>query len=421
MFCEKCGAPVADDAKFCESCGNPMTAENVASQAELKQEFTAQPYTEGEIVYTPQPKQKKPMSLKNKIILIAVAAVLVLCTAFYFVGKTVTDPERIVKKFMDGMVNENYEQIYDCFEIPESPFTTKEMFTKVIRTAMDGEDVEIEDYDIREVKSSSKFQKVYEIEIKEKGSSYIDTEEFVLTKQKGKSWLFFDTYKIVNDELVEEDFDIYAPSGITITIEGVVLDDSYVESVDYEGEVHYVIDYMFGGYYTYTAEAPFIETYNDSFMAAYGDVYIDDFSINQDALPVMKTKTEAFINSICTAAMQGKSYDDIKEYFSENADSSARYEYESFCSRIKHNDGTGLKSFAISNVEQRISDTYYDGTYDFDAKFQYTYTYTYNDYFENTVKENTVSEPVDGYIEIEFTYENDVWTIKDFNLTMLYY
>lgn len=421
MFCEKCGAPNADDAKFCESCGNPMIEEQPVTEAEPKQEFTTPAYTTGETVYVAQPKEKKPMSLKNKIILIAVAAVLVLCTAFYFVGKTVTDPQRIVKKFMDGMVNKNYEQIYDCFEIPDGPFTTKEMFAKVLKTEIDDEEISIEDYDIREVKSSSKFQKTYEIEIKEKGSSYTDTEEFTLTKQKEKSWLFFDTYKIVAEELVEKDFDLYAPAGVKITIEGVVLDESYIESTDSYGEVHYVIDYMFGGEYNYTAEAPFVETRTGSFTASYGDEYIDEFDINQDAWPMMKTKTETFLNSICSAAMQGKSYDEIKGYFSESADTNARLEYERFCDRVKNDDGTGLKNINITNIEQEDHDTEYYGAYDYDVNFKYTYSYTYTDPFDGTVHENNVTEPVHGYAEIEFVYENDAWAIKNYNTSILYY
>ena len=65
MFCEKCGAPLADDAKFCEKCGSSIIAEGTAPAAEPKQEFTPPSYIAEEPGRTTQQEIKKPMSLKH--------------------------------------------------------------------------------------------------------------------------------------------------------------------------------------------------------------------------------------------------------------------------------------------------------------------------------------------------------------------
>lgn len=408
MFCEKCGAPNADDAKFCEKCGNLMTAENVAVQEEPKPEFKAEPYTAGETVYTGQPKEKKPMSLKNKIILIAVAAVLVLCTAFYFVGKTVTDPERIVKKFMDGMVKGNYEQIYDCFDIPNGEFTTKEMFAKIIEQELDEEDIDIEDYDIREVKSSSKFQKVYEIEIKEKDSSYIDTEEFVLTRQKGKSWLFFDTYKLENDELVEKDVDIYLPAVATLKINGVTVDDKY-KVAEGVGEKQYTIDYMFGGGYTYSIESPYTETVDGEFTPASGDLHCRYLEMKDETVSGLRTSAEQFLNNICAAAKDGKTWDEVKGYFAENS-SDAEYQYEDLRNRFHGENGTGITTFIITGTEKQSSDEDYEyGECELEFRVNYKYAYLYQTHTGGPLESSGDAVESNGWFEVAFMLENDTW------------
>mgnify|MGYP003291726961 CR=1 FL=1 len=408
MFCEKCGAPNADDAKFCEKCGNVMTAEESAVQAVPKQEFTAQPYTAGETVYKPQPEEKKPMSLKNKIILIAVAAVLILCTAFYFVGKSATDPKKIVEKFMDGLVKGNYEQIYDCFEIPEGQFTTKEMFAQIIEQEMDDEEIEIDDYSIRETNESSKLRRVYEVEMKEKGSSYIDTEEIVLIKQKGKSWLFFDTYRMENDELVEKDVDFYVPAVATIKINGVAIDEKYKvdEGV---GEKQYRVDYMFGGSYNYVVESPYTEPSEGEFSPAYDDFHCRYLDMNGETVASLRTSAEKILNDICAAAKDGKTWDEVKSYFAEEV-SDAKHQYEDLYNRFHGENGTGIKTFNITGINKTSDDEDLEyGECELEFRYNYDYTYLYQTHTGGPIETSDNVSDSNAWFEIAFLLENGEW------------
>ena len=160
MFCEKCGAPNTDNAKFCGNCGNPMGPVAEATSFEPKAEVKAEPCVAGEQVFAAaQPKENKPMSLKTLIILIAVSAFITFCMVFCFMGKLATNPDKVVEKFMDALAKGKYEQMYDCFAIPEGQFTTKEMFVHVIEKELEDEEFEIEDYTITEIRSSNKLQK----------------------------------------------------------------------------------------------------------------------------------------------------------------------------------------------------------------------------------------------------------------------
>lgn len=414
MFCEKCGAQNEENAKFCEKCGAPVETVAKAAEFEPKQEFKAEPYTAGETVYMAKPKEKKPMSLKNKIILIVVAAVLVLCTAFYFVGKTVTDPKKVVEKFIDGIAEENYEQIYDCFEIPEGQFTTREMFAYVIEQEMDEEGIDIDDYSIRETKESSKLQKVYEVEMKEKGSSYIDTEEITLTKQKGKSWLFFDTYKIANDELVEKDVDIYIPAVATLKINGVAVDDRY-KVAEGVGEKQYTIDYMFGGGYTYSIESPYTETEDGEFTPASGDLHCRYLEMNNETVSVLRTSAEQFLNNICAAAKDGKTWNEVKGYFAENA-SDAEYQYEDFRNRFHGENGTGITTFTITGTEKQSSDEDFEcGECELEFRVNYSYTYLYQTHSGGPLESSGDAVESNGWFEVAFVLENGEWKPNRFD------
>ena len=130
MFCEKCGTKIEDGAKFCEECGTPVASEEIVIETPEKEvpknEFVAPVLDENEDetpVLNPEPqviREKKPMSKKNKIILIASLALAVCLVCLYYVGKTLADPARIVNSYVDAVSSGDYAKAYEYMDIEES-------------------------------------------------------------------------------------------------------------------------------------------------------------------------------------------------------------------------------------------------------------------------------------------------------------
>ena len=142
MFCEKCGTKNNDVSKFCEGCGAPLKTaeENVVFQNDVaqtkKEEFVAPVLDDDKDVIfensavTNAPK--KPLTKKNKMIIIAAAIGIIILGILFYLGKVFTDPAKTVDKYIKSLSEKNYTEAFKCMKIESTEFTTKEMYEKVM-------------------------------------------------------------------------------------------------------------------------------------------------------------------------------------------------------------------------------------------------------------------------------------------------
>ena len=90
MFCGECGTKNKKNAAYCEGCG-----------AKLKEEKEDIPT-----------KEKKPMSKKNKILLILLVIVIACVFALYKVGENLTNPKTIAKDYIKIVINNDLSSLY---------------------------------------------------------------------------------------------------------------------------------------------------------------------------------------------------------------------------------------------------------------------------------------------------------------------
>ncbi|MEG0771104.1 MAG: zinc ribbon domain-containing protein, partial [Clostridia bacterium] len=243
MYCEQCGRANEDGSKFCEGCGAVLETENNVNNPGVQienQYFNGQVATQNKMqpvntyaapayVYNTAvaPKVKKPITVKQKIIMILIGIIVVAAVVFFGVCYTMSNPENTVKDFFNSTVAHDFSKSYDCLDITQGEFTTKDMFIKMMENKAKGmPKKEILNYNIKEVdankalngiyesasspksaykntsNTSSGLMKYYTVEYTEKGSSSAQTGSIILIKQKSKSWLFFDSYKVAAEGIV---------------------------------------------------------------------------------------------------------------------------------------------------------------------------------------------------------------------------
>ena len=194
MFCEKCGTKNEDNSRFCEECGAALEVgggcDGVKSVSDSPQKntFTA-PKLSDTMSETPfnnnsLPKaEKKPMSTKNKIILVAIAVLIILCGSLYSFGKIATAPEKIVEKYFENISAQKYEEAYEYMDIESNEFTTKDMFVKVMENRNGEKEADILNYTIKENVENNPLMRKYTITYTQKGNSNTSTINVTLIKQ----------------------------------------------------------------------------------------------------------------------------------------------------------------------------------------------------------------------------------------------
>lgn len=419
MFCEKCGAKNEDGAKFCEECGAAL-----AESETQKSVFVAPKVAEG----APSPAfgggktPAKPMSLKSKIILITAGILIVLCGVLYSAGKAMTNPEKIVKRFVESIISQDYAGAYDCLDIGDSELTTKDMFVKVMGNRGEDADLGILNYEIAEAPAESPLVKNYTVIYTQKNSSGTSSMDVTLVKQASKKWLFYDDYKIAEDGLVAKNYTITIPAGTEFYIDGVLVSESYKNAEESsETEKVYVLPMVFTGLHEMRVTAPFAEEKvfeEDVYDGGSVDVYT--LELTEAAKTEVSQTAEAFVKDFVTNAVSKQDIDKVQAYFASNLDS--EYVQELYADLQKYGideEGVGIKSVVFNGFKSVPDAEYQAGSaYEVQVSFDYNYTALREDWFDEVIEEYTPEDAREGSASVYFTYENGKWMVTRVSINM---
>lgn len=446
MFCEKCGTKNDDNAKFCEKCGAAIevfeavyagsggesgTFENkdnggfVAPNAGYDGDFDMGYESGG------YKAPKKSMSLKNKILLVLVGAVVVCGSSLYYIGKLATSPEKIVEKYFENVSSKRYAEAYECMDIDGNEFTTKDMFVKVMENKNKDDNTEILNFTVKEQFEQNPLTKRYIVTYTQKGSKNTSSEEITLMKHSKKKWLFYDDYRIAQDGLVAVNYSVVIPEGAEIYIDDIKVDEKYAEKNLNENDLYgvaeksYTIPSIFSGMHRIKVTAPFA---NDKEFEDYiengesTEVY--NLEVNEQTKTELSKLAEEFTQKFVASAVEKKSFDELKSYFSDKtALDNIQDIYDNLTEKGVNDEGVGVKSITFGKFKPTASKKYEtESKYSVPISFEYNYTALRKDWFDESIEEYTPERMQNGSGTVYFMYEDGKWNISELYINIyLYY
>lgn len=393
MFCAECGAKNEKGAQFCEGCGAKLTEQS----------------TQKEVV-----REKKPMSKKNKIILTVVCAVaVILIAAYLFVGSLVT-PKKIAEDFFNATTSYDAEAIYGYLDVPNSEFTSKDIFKKIIdREIEDDEKPVVLNYTVGdEVVSQDEMSATVIVTYMLKDADESDTMDIKLVKDKKKKWLLFDNWKVnVGAFDTIKGYEVKVMKGSKVTIEGIEVKSEYLDKDKSSTTMDvYSMPEMFNAEYEITVDLPTGITISDTMRVSSYSSYTANISVSdlsdktKEAL--VKTSKES-LQVLYDAAKDKKSFDEIKSTFEyTDADlSKLKSDYESLSSSIT----SGVTSITFKDITLSSIDVEDDGALEVYLKATFDYTLTY----ESGEETKTHDDSDYDYMYLTFEYVDGNYKLVD--------
>lgn len=227
MYCQECGAKNDDCAAYCEECG-----------ALLEQKASQQtPLTTVKTVKTVKPKRKV-----NVVITAELIVLIVLSMLCYRQINRLNNPENLVRRYMDAILEEDWAEAYSCLNLPEenAEYLTLSGFAE---SALSEEFSGITNYTIVTDKNRQTDEAVvrsYVVNYHKRGSTSELTMRIPVMKGRKRHFLILDDWKILEDNNLVMDTMIHLPRYSTVSLDGHMLEPSATDS-----EV--TIPYLFKG------------------------------------------------------------------------------------------------------------------------------------------------------------------------------
>lgn len=328
MFCPKCGKKNVDGAKFCEFCG-----------AEIKSE---------EKVILPK-KTRKKMSKKH-IVIIAIVIALVLVLG---IGGTLLSnnfkPSSVAIKYFLAVMDDDTDEIYDFINIPKNEFTSKEIFEKVSKD--DSSDLDLVNYEVTsEEVSSDGLSAQVKISYTVEGRQTPLTTTIYLVKNSKNKFLIFDDWKISDgSSLVRENYKIQTFKGSTLKLEGIEVDEKYLEDDDDSNYDTYVIPALFKGEYDVSITLANGLKASSKLEVSNSNSSFSDFELDKDETKDLEEAIKNNISKLYDEAINHKEFSEIKSDFEyDDADlSDLEDSYDKFELYISN---AGLREYNLKDI-----------------------------------------------------------------------
>lgn len=376
MFCPECGKKNAEEAKFCEFCGAKIAEDSK--------------------IILPQ-KPRKPMKKSTKIIIIVVTLLVVVLGGGGIILSNNFKPSKIATEYFEALMNNDTDKIYDYIDIPDSEFTTKEIFKKVVET----EDTDVVNYQVvSEEKSSDGLSAQVTFSYTVKGRQTPLTETIYLVKDKKNKFLIFDNWKISDgSSLVEEDYEITTFKDATIKLEGVTVDKKYKEDSENSEYDTYVIPTLFKGEYDVQMTLKNGLTTESTLDVGGYSSSLNTLELSDKDEKDLEKTIKDDVNKLYDSAIANKSFSDIKGDFEYDGSDLSDLEdaYSSFASSIKNNE---LRDYNLTDLEVERLSVNEDGSLYVTVNLEYKYTA--KEYFSD----DTVSNSDEDVAYLTFDYKD---------------
>ena len=480
MFCSNCGVNNLEEAVFCESCGKRLVQETfteLPSDQAVKREPAGDLKRAEQSAYAyqyavqPTPSaSKKPMSGRVKMILIAMLALAVLVIAFFCVGNTLSDTDRIAKSYFQQLSKNNWEKAYTYLDIGDTSIISESSYVKAFEYA--GKYKNIKNFSVftgytdsyygMRLSGGGGLTRNYTAEYICNGSTATKSVPITLIKQKEKTLFFFDTWKVSVADFTVSNYTIQADKGLQIYFDGVLLTEKYLTdtittSVASNSSNAYAYSsstyaYDSGTTKTYDADGNVTQTtkvnddtYNyyclptvitgkhvikstvDTTVDSEEEVtiskdnqlkLISKISAKEDSVTVdAETRAKEFLYALFDSAENGIDFSMIQSYFSSNADTQSvmRLQYdnlkESFAGNGKN---IGLKELEIISLKsQHTGDSTNNSEISVNLKFTYSYRTVEFGSSSDDLVENGPFTSSGQSKQFYFIRENNNWVIRE--------
>lgn len=408
MFCEKCGNKLDTDSLFCEYCGYKVTdAVNLNGQISVNSANDFVPV-------------KKKMSKKTKIILGVIGIIVVILGSLYGYIYSQTTAKNVLKNYMNSMSNGNMSDLFDCLDIEESEFVSKEQFIKVND---DKNTQKIFSYSIGDVTySTDKKTAVFKIKYRYNASDNDIEKAITLTKNDKNKYLIFDNWKVqTTDYGTVKDFEVRTLKESKVTINGKKVDKKYLDkdaSKDYMDV--YVIPRLLVGINEIIFELPLGSKVTKKVdIKSYNTYYIPNFDVDDlsnKELAAITNLGKNTINTIYNGIINGKNFSDISGdlIFDKSNTTNLTNSYDNLVYDINDNySGTKLIKFDIKDISVTSMTMSTSGLLvNYQVKYEYSVLY-------DTNKTNTATK--DNNIKLYLDYGHSKYELKNIYYMVTYF
>ncbi len=440
MFCGECGTKNEAGAAFCANCGNKFEAtKNVVTADQTKKVPAKSKTVKKENQVAPEAPinntanevvapvinsvQVKDNKKRNKIIIISIIIVAVLASAYYYLNEFIYSPKVAATEFMEAVKDGDMATIFDYIEIKESDFVSKEILEKYSENG----DMEIDiDYEIRDVDVDGD-----EAEVRVRVEYDGDSESIDLEFESQKSiFLIFKEWNIKSESVEEiygenifttiEDYEIKVFKDSVVTINEKELDSKYLDKDESDDEYDvYIIPEILGLEYEIKVEIfggiVIEETITPSeYFNEYELDYISSDDISKEAQEEMMSGALNDLSELYNYAIEGKTYDDIKDQFK---DDEIKDIYTSILSAVVGYNYT-LTSLEITGSE--LSYLSLDGnTIDISMDIDYDFKMEVENLYDGSIEQIEKSD--DTYLNLSVEYIDGEYHLVDALYVITYF
>ena len=469
MFCENCGAEYFGKQVFCEKCGHklpdtdsslddnkdeqkalepaiePVSIENnqqsepvPAVNNQQSEPSPAVNNQQSEPVPAVNNQQSQPSPVVNNmqpqnngkrkkgifgVIKFLFLEIIILGAMIYFLVPYIFDnfsAEHKAKQYFVALGNEDYDSVYSLFNInteDDKNFLLKKDGIKQYRASAGLTDVL--NYKVNDnspfwkMDKDDEIRKEVVISYTNRGDSKEHTFTVNLVKESAKKYYIFDDWSIDYVGIAASNVKINVAEGAKVKVDDVEIPEKYLTTGEVPGDSTYTIPIIFTGNHKIEVSKDGLETLkrNETVTGNNDNISLDDMRLSKDTAEVLEELAINNMKSVYLAALNGDSFDKIKDIFVQDADSlhSIKAQYDELAQGL-NNDSRHVTKIDFTSVKTDIDVT--EPVVTKTVFYQIYFSYYYRPWFgdpEWKDSNNTGSM----YIRTEFKYVDGKWLQTD--------